>query len=188
MWELICSDSLGNLSENVSKRSSHTLNFINSKIYVFGGEHIARYPINNNLLVFDAKENKWSEIESPQAPSPRMGHSSCSLKGTLFIFGGRTGIDMNETSLNDLYSYDVNTNTWTLLCPGGDSVDLPVKRSYHTMAALKNKLYIFGGCSTNHGRLNDLYEFDLEKRKWTRLPGLDKIAPRGGLVCVLMKV
>lgn len=175
-WSL---DPIAEIPDNISKRSSHTLNQINGKIYVFGGEHVPRTPINSNLLIFDLAQKKWSEIQTEQAPSPRIGHSSCDSENTLYIFGGRTGVEMEESSLNDLYSYDEKSNVWTVLSPNEESNDLPEKRSYHAMTALKNKLYIFGGCSSN-GRLNDFYEFDLDSNKWSVLPIDSEIVARGG--------
>ena len=49
--------------------------------------------------------------------------------------------------------------------PTGVKGTPPTARSYHTMAAVGNKLYIFGGCCTA-GRLNDLHCFDTEALTW----------------------
>ena len=76
-------------------------------------------------------------------------------------------------------------NTWTLL-DAGDSdkkdtaVNRPQARSFHTMASLNHKLYVFGGCSVDHGRLSDLYEFDLLTSKWTKINDGEGIVQRGG--------
>ena len=79
-------------------------------------------------------------------PSARLGHASCSLGGRLYVFGGRQSADMAESSLNDLYAFDAESNEWLKL-DENESNDLvrPQKRSFHSMAALNNKLYIFGG-------------------------------------------
>ncbi len=36
------------------------------------------------------------------------------------------------------------------------------------------------GCSVDHGRLNDLFEYDLIENKWTQLQTNEEIKPRGG--------
>ncbi|CAF1083398.1 unnamed protein product [Brachionus calyciflorus] len=182
-WSKIASKFF-DISQTVSKRSSHTTNLINKKIYIFGGEYIPRNPIDNNLLVLDTVSNEWSSLADPSAPIARMGHSSCSVGDNLYIFGGRTGVEMGETSLNDLHSFNTFTKKWSLIHSDTDSEVYPSRRSYHTMTSQGNKLYIFGGCSVKAGRLNDLYEFDIGSQKWTKLPSDESIVARGGACLV----
>ena len=142
-WTLIQSKS----DLNNSSRRSHTLNVLNNCLYVFGGENEPRIPIDNDLHVFDLKTNEWSIIKSNEkSPSPRLGHSSCSFNNKLFIFGGRQSVDMEESSLNDLYSFNTDSNEWTLL----ECDNKPPKRSFQSMCALDNKLYVFGGSICIH--------------------------------------
>ena len=184
-WTLL-SNHFENIPESITKRSSHTLSYVNGKLYVFGGEHEPRRPIDSNFLVYDLQSQKWSNLEpaknSPIPPS-RLGHSACVVGNHIYIFGGRTGIDEKETSLNDLYSYDTLTNAWTLV-NDGELAGSPEKTSYQTMTSLGRKLYVFGGCFDAHGRLNKLYEFDIDSGKWTQLPSDERIVGRGGSVLV----
>jgi N-acetylneuraminic acid mutarotase len=165
------------------QRSSHTLNIINEKIYVFGGEHDPRQPINNNVLTFDLKSSEWNVADDTNAnglkPLARLGHSSCVVNDSLYIFGGRTGVEMGENSLSDLWAYSAVQDCWVELKKSSENAVWPEARSFHAMASLKNKLFVFGGCSANHGRLNDLYEYDLGENKWTRLDSQDEIVARG---------
>merc|ERR1712130_334456 len=55
---------------------------------------------------------------------------------------------------------------------------IPSQRSFHQMVALRNKLYVFGGCPAK-GRLADLHRFDPHTSKWTKLPQAP-MAGRGG--------
>lgn len=52
-WKEIktCGDKLDNLVP--CTRSSHDISIINNILYVFGGEHIARTPIDSNLYYLD---------------------------------------------------------------------------------------------------------------------------------------
>ena len=62
-------------SESVLPRSSHDLCAIDRKVYLFGGEHIPRTPIDSKLHVLDVDEAKpqWKEVEikSGTPPAPR---------------------------------------------------------------------------------------------------------------------
>lgn len=42
------------------------------------------------------------------------------------------------------------------------------KRFSHAACILENHMYVFGGCTTNATSFNDLWKFDLSKRKWIR--------------------
>lgn len=148
-WTLITVET-NNINSNLA-RSSHTLNTIGNKLFIFGGENQPRVPIDNNLLIFDTAQNEWSMHETNKQesqgkldlPSPRLGHAACSLGDKLYVFGGRESVHMGDSSLNDLYEFDMNESKWSKLEPRSDFK--PDKRSYHSMCALDSKLYVFGG-------------------------------------------
>ncbi len=56
--------------------------------------------------------------------------------------------------MDDLHVYDTEACTWAHVA--GASGSPPPKRSYHAMAVIGSKLYVFGGCG-EAGRLNDFY-------------------------------
>ena len=161
-WSLISVES-EIIKSNLS-RSSHTANIINNKLYIFGGENQPRVPIDNNLLIFDIDQNKWqihvtnSQNENKtDLPLSRLGHSSCSLENKLYIFGGRNSISMDDSSLNDLYEFDTSTSKWCKL--ESRNQNEPEKRSYHSMCALENKIYIFGGKKRRKNSLIIIFNF-----------------------------
>ena len=169
------------LSSEIVTRSSHSVNILKNKIYIFGGEHDSRIPINNCFSVFDLKGLKWSTIENKadsfNIPCSRVAHTSCLINDKIYIFGGRTGVGMGDGAFNDLYEFDTSNNQWKLI-DDGKSENAPLARSYHAMTSLNNRIFIFGGCAKD--RLNDFYSFDLSKKEWKRLVHDDRIKPRGG--------
>ena len=110
----------------------------------------ARYKIHNfydeNLFCFSPK------------------YSQATIGNRIYIFGGRQGIDMGESSLNDLFYFDIETKTWTQI-PGNDT--FPAERSFHQMVSVGDNLFVFGGCGKS-GRLSDLHEFDTATSKWIK--------------------
>lgn len=93
-----------------------------------------------------------------------LNYSQATIGNRIYIFGGRQGIDMGESSLNDLFYFDIETKTWTQI-PGNDT--FPAERSFHQMVSVGEKLFVFGGCGKN-GRLSDLHEFDTATSKWIK--------------------
>ena len=101
----------------------------------------------------------------------------------VYIFGGRAGITMQENAMNDLWVWNSHTHLWTNLTPSsGDHNNnvLPEARSFHRMVALDQKLYVFGGCGQESGRLADLHAFDLQQQTWSALDASSRLAGRGG--------
>ena len=80
-------------------RSSHGVSAIANKLYVLGGEAEARVPIGMSVHVLPLEPSgTWRTIEqSTQSPPARIAHSQVVVgDGQLVIFGGRSGVQMDE--------------------------------------------------------------------------------------------
>jgi len=171
------------LNKIIGSRSSSQISVINKKLYLFGGENIPRIPSNSNLYMIDFSVKQpiyhWQEIKTfGKKPPKRLGHSQIAINNFIYIFGGRQGISMNELPLNDLWKFDVLNSKWIEINQYDNIA--PSKRSFHTMTAIKNFIYIYGGCGQN-GRLSDLHCFDIIHNRW--IPNINNnhfISGRGG--------
>jgi N-acetylneuraminic acid mutarotase len=159
-------------------RSSHSAVALSGyKVAVFGGEHEPRHPIDNVVHVLDVASARWTQL-APDGPVPsaRVGHAAASVGDRFYVFGGRTGVDQQETALSDFWEFDASAARWRQIEAEGG----PVARSYHVMASHGDRVYVFGGCGAN-GRQNDLFAFDTEKQAWEELTGgPEQPAVRGG--------
>ncbi|GIL88835.1 hypothetical protein Vretifemale_16766 [Volvox reticuliferus] len=161
------------------ERSSHSITVVGNRILLFGGEHDPRVPVGSELYEYSFADGTWRVVDAKgEPPTPRVAHASAANGNTLYVFGGRSGLAMGEGASNDLYLFNADTSTWARLDAQGA---IPPKRSYHTMTAVDNKLYVFGGCG-EQGRLNDLYEYDITTNTWRQLatPSADAVPGRGG--------
>ena len=53
-------------------RSSHGVSVIGDKLFMFGGEHEARTPVDNDVHVLELTTSQWRKmVTSGTAPSPR---------------------------------------------------------------------------------------------------------------------
>lgn len=158
-------------------RSSHAITLVGDTAYSFGGEFTPRMPVDNTMYALDLKAQSWSALDATgDVPPPRVGVTTASVGGTVFVFGGR---DQDHKELNELYSFDTATNTWALLSSGEDG---PPHRSYHSMVAdgERNRVYVFAGCG-DAGRLNDLWAYNVTAGQWEELPSPGEAClPRGG--------
>jgi len=155
-------------------RSSHSINVIGTKIFVYGGEDTPRHGFDENIRVYDMKINSW-EIPhvTGDIPSLRLAHATTAIDKTLWVIGGRE--DKND--INDVYTFDTETNIWNKKIT---SEGFPIC-SYHSVVSINNFIYIFGGCSGNSGRLNTIFKLDTEKLVWSQLEAKgDLPVARGG--------
>ena len=164
-------------------RSSHGVSLLEQprRIFVYGGEHEARTPIAPDqaawLVNLDDEQPQWRHVDCSSGPSPRIAHAQAvnTSTNTVYVFGGRAGILMNEQAMNDLWSF--KDGIWTEISPSDGSLP-PCARSFHRMICLDNQLYVFGGCGSA-GRLADLHKFDLATNTWEALP-ISSLRGRGG--------
>lgn len=159
------------------ERSSHAVSIIGGTLYVIGGENTARIPIDSTVYALDISNQNlkdgsavWRKIEPEHprfAPSPRIAHAQATIGKKIYIFGGRQGITMDESPLNDLHYFDTVKEEWVEVAMVGKVGNVPSPRSFHKMVSVGSSLFVFGGCG-NDGRMSDLYEFMTEEHYWIK--------------------
>jgi len=145
---------------------------------MFGGEHSARHPVNDTLYALNlgTTEPAWREVKvTGDTPSPRFGHAQAVIGDSIYFFGGRMGVAIDEKLLNDLFLFNTKTSVWTKVDQVGTP---PSPRSFHKMVSAGGKLYVYGGCPSE-GRLSDLHVFDPAGGVWTTLE-TGQMEGRGG--------
>ena len=169
------------------ERSSHGVSLLRrgTVLFLYGGEHIARTPITEptQQVVWTAhlssQQHRWQVSTggitgTNIGPSPRVAHAQAVHRTTandgtverVYVFGGRTGVQMQESPLNDLWAWRDDTETWDKI--HDTSGTPPEPRSFHRMVCMDDSLYVFGGCGAS-GRLADLHRFDVLTRTWYAL-------------------
>ena len=174
-WQKIASIN----GQNPIERSSHGASIIHDTLYVFGGENTARIPIDSSMYSINISPEEltkatptWRKIEATDnGPIPRIAHAQAAIGDKIYIFGGRQGITMDESPLNDLHYFDVKKETWNQVKVQGET---PSPRSFHQMVSISSSLFVFGGCG-NDGRLSDLHEFDTVTETWKKHPNVSYI-------------
>jgi len=114
--------------------------------------------------VGNEKDNKTNQESTIGAPAPRANSAGCVYNGKIYIFGGHGGLNYSRIAFNDLYSFDLETETWEKILPSND----PPKegRGGHSVFASDEKIYIYGGWNSEMQYTNILV-FDLVKKEWS---------------------
>lgn len=127
--------------------SKHTAIELDGLIYVFGG--FDGFKTKYELAIYNPKTRQWQSVDNVKGdvPPSRSNHRVVLLGKKMYMFGGiRGGDDGILDDLNDMYVLDTTTLTWKKIQGKGS---IPGPRSGHTMAAVGNKIIVFGGGSGN---------------------------------------
>eukprot|EP00736_Rhodelphis_marinus_P000870 Rmarinus@m.28728 len=94
--------------------------------------------------VFNLTSMVWSELETgdSEVPIPRYGCSFVERGRQVYFFGG---VSTSQMYLADLWSFDMDNETWTLLNDGSSPTNSPQPQMDANMLEYNGVLYIFGG-------------------------------------------
>ncbi|KAF9412752.1 hypothetical protein HW555_008837 [Spodoptera exigua] len=142
----------------------------NNELILFGGEYHngQKTEVYNELLFYNPTNNSWKVLKAPGAPpprsahqtiatpankyvvapngpSPRSGHRMALLGRNIIVFGGYADDGRECRYFDDVYSFCLDTRTWSKLAPSGRG---PTARSACVMLPAGNdSLLIYGGFS-----------------------------------------
>ena len=97
-----------------------------------------------SLLPLFLMGNEGSWIERSPMPGARFGHATAAIANLIYVSGGRSSSSGMHSSQNQLWAYNVQTDSWSTGLPA-----LPEARTDHVMIALGDTLWVFGGRNGN---------------------------------------
>jgi RNA polymerase sigma factor (sigma-70 family) len=145
------------------KRCENGAVVIDGLIYVVGGfDGIEIIP---SVYVYDPSKDKWTkktDMLTPRA-NPYVGV----VNGRIYTIAGLAGKNPDFKLVSTVEEYDPIKDIWT------KKADMPIANGYFDGAVVNNKIYIFGGDSSNivvgwGPALPDVYEYDPATDIWTR--------------------
>lgn len=155
-----------------SGRYLHAACAIRDTIYLYGGntndfprlsskKSARSLQDSDELFAFETGTGRWREIKAGGRgrPSARHGHAMTSWRGNLVLCGGNTN-SKSPSYLKDCYSFDVKTQRWDRM------PDLPMGIAYHSVFAIGDELYLFGGHSGSRF-IGELHKYDPSSRRWS---------------------
>jgi hypothetical protein len=158
------------------------------------------YKGTQNYFGGDSVQNFWTNVLPPNASSPVPSNRTGAVTwtdaaGDLWLFGGQ---DAFLTFLNDLWKYNISSNTWTLVAVGAGSngsygtqgtpsaANFPGARwgASGRLDTATGLVWLFGGqgfaaTGTAPGLLNDLWTFNTATKVWTWVSGSNALNQAG---------
>ncbi|RZC36859.1 Kelch 4 domain containing protein [Asbolus verrucosus] len=169
------------VAESVVSAPSRRLNFTfiphpdKEQLILYGGEFYngQKTFVYNDLFFYNIPTGTWTVVRAPAGPPPRCSHqmvATSANKGQLWLFGGEF-VSPSQAQFyhyRDLWVYHMAKKQWEKIqAPNG-----PSARSGHRMVYVKKNLIVFGGFHDNlrdYKYFNDVYSFNTETYKWTKL-------------------
>jgi hypothetical protein len=159
------------IDNSVIARYRHTSVIYEDFLFMFGGmltsnlSGAAQQTFSMvDLSCFHFATCSWSNIKNDnQNIVPRCDQSAVVFGDSMFIFGG---ISSKGSPLDELLEFKFEMQSWSIIQGDGNK---PSARSGHSAVVFENVMYIFGGKSADDQPLGDLYEFNFENLKWTKI-------------------
>ncbi|XP_018863585.1 kelch domain-containing protein 4 [Parus major] len=119
------------------------------QLWIFGGEFASpngeQFYHYKDLWVLHLATRTWEQIKAPGGPSGRSGHRMVVCKRQLIIFGGFHESARDFIYYNDVYTFNLDSFTWSKLAPAGMG---PAPRSGCQMTPTpEGNIIIYGGYS-----------------------------------------
>lgn len=134
----------------------HTMTVHSDKAFLIGGSCLDVDSSKDYFL--DLFTLTWSVLSrnDESAPISIDEHTANLLGDEIIIFGGNVA----GFKSNQIYCFNANTHRWSTK----DSMNEgPCPRAAHSTVIHNNRLVVFGGKDQDGNKLNDLWEFNLEK-------------------------
>jgi hypothetical protein len=130
------------------------------KVILFGGSYGERF---NDTWIYDLDENKWTKIETDNAPSKRFEHKLVQIsKNKVLLFGGWD----YEHWLGDTWIFDLEEMKWTDMKP---KTSAPAREDFGMAKLNDNNVLVFGGNGVMGTWSHDLWIYDINENTWTEL-------------------
>ena len=108
------------------------------------------------------------------------------MNNKIFIFGGiGSTVNIQNECLQDMVVLNLDNWSWSTPLVSGT---LPHPRFVHRMVAVRSKLLLFGGRTSNREKFNDVHIFDPDTMCWSKEEQITGEVPssRGG--CSLVAI
>lgn len=167
------------------------------ELYLFGGEYASpsqlQYLHFRDTWKFQLKTKQWEKINTPVGPSARSGHRMVLSKKRIFLFGGFHDNNNSYQYFNDVWSFSLETYTWTKMEVQGTG---PTPRSGVIIGATEDgKIIVSGGYTKTSAKGDaergithqDTFVLQESDGKWrwnSCKPGGRRPVPRSGVACV----
>lgn len=140
------------------------MQYLNNKLYLFGGTRISYANVSNKIKIVDLSTNSVSVANAVIPVSGKM-FTVCAIGSKIYIMGGAE----QYSPKNGVYVYDTINDTCVSVAT------YPVNAAGMTCIPYSRYIYCFGGSTSNFNdttpnvQINTIYRFDTTTNQFTQL-------------------
>lgn len=140
------------------------MQYLNNKLYLFGGTRISYANVSNKIKIVDLSTNSVSVANAVIPVSGKM-FTTCAIGSKIYIMGGAE----QYSPKNGVYVYDTINDTCVSVAT------YPVNAAGMTCIPYAKYIYCFGGSTSNFNdttpnvQINTIYRFDTTTNQFTQL-------------------
>eukprot|EP01080_Neovahlkampfia_damariscottae_P004681 gene4681-8253_t len=141
------------------------------KLIFYGGINQESYI--NKITEFDCQNMMWKNIESKNLSFHEKGiyeHSAVLKNDKMYIYGGY------PLSMNCIYEFNFSSFEWNIIEESKTNPPQAIIGS--SMIYFENSLIVFGGKMADSRQTNELFDFNLKKKKWKCIKTTHSPSPR----------
>ncbi|GBB98156.1 hypothetical protein RclHR1_03150019 [Rhizophagus clarus] len=161
----------------------------NKDLFVLFGGNMTPAENSSLVIVYDTSSNTWSKptISAPQGEPARKIKTQAVVDSTgkMYIFGGSTSPDLDNSLVNDMSILDTVNWSWST----GTQNGAPDARSDYSATILNNGVIVYIGGSNLNNRyvpMSQINTYDTNSATWANIVSTGDIpSPRGGHSAVL---
>lgn len=143
----------------------------NDTLILFGGwRHPSSYPpyqpwrLFDELHVYHITENRWLSVTTIDGPPQMTGHSASVHNNTMIVFGGYTCVDGVPASINDVWSLDLTSFTWTKRETTNPKP--PPRYGQFQIVLDSERCLVMGGCGGPNNIFSDAWVLKMGEPVW----------------------
>lgn len=139
-----------------------------NQLIIFGGK-----PFNNDLWLFNLTSQTWRKANVTTAPAARFsmvyGMDQTAGRDRFII---STGEGQGKKFFNDIWAFDLASETWTELPRAGDYMDVRYGAAGGSWFADSRHFIVSHGFKGGTDRFDDAFSYDFNTQRWTEItPG-----------------
>jgi N-acetylneuraminic acid mutarotase len=161
-------DTYSRLPDLPVERAAGQLEYLDGKLYYFGGTNLARTENTGNLYILDLKGGATDWQDGTPLPNPRNHLGGVVLGGKIYAIAGQHGHDARLTTQADVHAYDPNANTWQHVA----DLPLPLSHIADSSFALDGRLVVVGGEIDHLEAVTNVFTYDPQEEMWSELTSL----------------
>ena len=142
-----------------------------NRVILFGGKteyQAESSSYKNDTWVYNLDANTWMEVKPPAAPAPRSSNLVYDAESDrIILYCGFNMSDPSTTSMDDIWAYDFNTNTWMQMLAKGPAGHHNCKMAYDSES---DRVILFGGIDAfSYKVFQDTWAYDFNSDSWTEM-------------------